>query len=105
MCGIGGMLGQPDEAVLSRMIDLLAHRGPDGRGIYSDDICGLAHARLAILDVHGSKQPLYGEKSVAVVNGEIYNHQHLKNPSYPYRTSGDSESILALHSQSQGESA
>ncbi len=105
MCGIGGMLGQPDEAVLSRMIDLLAHRGPDGRGIYSDDNCGLAHARLAILDVHGSKQPLYGEKSVAVVNGEIYNHQHLKNPSYPYRTNGDSESILALHSQSQGESA
>ena len=105
MCGIGGMLGQPDEAVLNRMIDLLAHRGPDGRGIYSDDNCGLAHARLAILDVHGSKQPLYGEKSVAVVNGEIYNHQDLKNSSYPYRTNGDSESILALHSQSQGNSA
>jgi asparagine synthase (glutamine-hydrolysing) len=105
MCGIGGMLGQPDKAVLSRMIDLIEHRGPDGRAIFSDDNCGLAHARLAILDVHGSKQPLYGDKAVAVVNGEIYNHLSLKNPNYIYRTHGDSEAVLALHSKSKGESA
>jgi asparagine synthase (glutamine-hydrolysing) len=97
MCGIGGMLGQPDEVVLSRMIDLLKHRGPDGRGIYSDDNCGLAHARLAILDLAGSPQPLHGPGKVAVVNGELYNHLELKTPSYNYSTNGDSEVILSLH--------
>ena len=54
MCGIGGMLGQPDDSVLSRMNTLLHHRGPDGNGIFSDDECGLAHTRLAILDIAGS---------------------------------------------------
>ena len=97
MCGIGGMLGQPDPAILSRMIDLMRHRGPDGDGIFFDDNCGLAHARLAILDVVGSPQPLHGPGKVAVVNGEIYNHLSLKNPSYNYSTMGDSEIILSMH--------
>ena len=97
MCGIGGMLGQPDPAILSRMIDLMRHRGPDGDGIFSDDNCGLAHARLAILDVVGSPQPLHGPGKVAVVNGEIYNHLSLKSPSYNYSTMGDSEIILSMH--------
>lgn len=97
MCGIGGMLGQPDEAVLNRMVDLMQHRGPDGRGIYSDHECGLAHARLAILDIHGSPQPLYGQGKVAVVNGEIYNHLKLKSYQYSYTTNGDSEVVLSLH--------
>jgi asparagine synthase (glutamine-hydrolysing) len=97
MCGIGGMLGQPDRAVLSRMIDLMKHRGPDGQGIFADDDCGLAHARLAILDVAGSAQPLHGPGKVAVVNGEIYNYLGLKDTSYNYTTNGDSEIILSLH--------
>ena len=97
MCGIGGMLGQPDPAVLSRMITLMKHRGPDGHGIFSDDNCGLAHARLAILDVAGSPQPLHGPGKVAVVNGEIYNYLSLKKSSYNYSTNGDSEIILSLH--------
>ncbi|MBT4065936.1 MAG: asparagine synthase (glutamine-hydrolyzing) [Euryarchaeota archaeon] len=97
MCGIGGMLGQPDKVVLSRMIDLMEHRGPDGRGTYEDDFCGLAHARLAILDLVGSPQPLRGPGKVAVVNGEFYNHLDLKSNSYNYSTNGDSEVILSLH--------
>ena len=56
MCGIGGMLGQPDRAVLSRMVELMKHRGPDGHGLFADDECGLAHSRLAIVDVEGSPQ-------------------------------------------------
>ena len=97
MCGIGGMLGQPDRAVLSRMITLMKHRGPDGQGIFADDNCGLAHTRLAILDVAGSSQPLYGPGKVVVVNGEIYNYLGLKDTSYNYTTNGDSEIILSLH--------
>jgi len=97
MCGIGGMLGNPDKSVLSRMVDLMQHRGPDGSGIFADDDCGLAHARLAIVDVEGSPQPLFGEGKVSVVNGEIYNYLDLKSSQYNYTTNGDSEVILSLH--------
>ena len=90
MCGIGGMLGQPDRTVLSRMNRLMDHRGPDGNGLFSDDYCGLAHTRLAILDISGSPQPLYGPGKVTVVNGEIYNHLELRNNIYQYTTNGDS---------------
>ena len=97
MCGIGGMLGEPDQAILSRMNSLMDHRGPDGHGIFSDDNCGLAHTRLAIVDIVGSPQPIYGPGKVAVVNGEIYNHLSLKNSMYQYTTNGDSEVVLSLH--------
>jgi asparagine synthase (glutamine-hydrolysing) len=97
MCGIGGMLGQPDQTVLSRMIKLMHHRGPDGSGLFSDDICGLAHTRLAILDIVGSPQPIHGPGKVAVVNGELYNHLDLKDNMYNYTTQGDSEVVLSLH--------
>lgn len=97
MCGIGGMLGEPDQAILSRMNTLMDHRGPDGQGIFSDDNCGLAHTRLAIVDIVGSPQPIYGPGKVAVVNGEIYNHLSLKNSMYQYTTNGDSEVVLSLH--------
>ena len=97
MCGIGGMLGQPDRDILKRMTNLMNHRGPNGKGIFSDEKCGLAHSRLAILDLNGSKQPLYGPGKVGVVNGEIYNYLDLKSHHYDYSTNGDSEVILSLH--------
>ena len=99
------MLGQTDDAVLNRMISLLQHRGPDGNGKFSDENCGLAHTRLAIVDIVGSPQPLYGPSSVAIVNGEIYNHSSLKRTDYHYNTSGDSECILALHNLYAGGDA
>ena len=99
------MLGQTDDAVLNRMISLLQHRGPDGNGKFSDENCGLAHTRLAIVDIIGSPQPLYGPSSVAIVNGEIYNHSSLKRTDYHYNTSGDSECILALHNLYAGGDA
>ena len=100
MCGIAAMLGQPDNAVLEHMVSLLAHRGPDGSGIWLDEQCGLSHSRLAIVDIAGSDQPIHSEHGcVLVVNGEIYNHQSTRQQltAYPWRTKGDSESILALH--------
>tara|TARA_Y100000996_G_scaffold414383_1_gene405085 strand:+ start:11 stop:1684 length:1674 start_codon:yes stop_codon:yes gene_type:complete len=87
------------------MISLLQHRGPDGNGKFSDENCGLAHTRLAIVDIIGSPQPLYGPSSVAIVNGEIYNHSSLKRTDYHYNTSGDSECILALHNLYAGGDA
>jgi len=82
------------------MTDMLQHRGPDGSGIWKDDDCGLGHSRLAIVDVAGSNQPLHSDHGcVTVVNGEIYNHEKIRKnlPSYPWKTRGDSESVLALH--------
>ena len=100
MCGIAAMLGRPSASVTRRMTDMLQHRGPDGSGIWKDDDCALGHSRLAIVDVTGSNQPLHSDHGcVAVVNGEIYNHEKIRKnlTSYPWKTRGDSESVLALH--------
>ena len=102
MCGIGGMLGNPDTAVVQRMNQLQVHRGPDGQNVWSNDYVAFAHTRLAIVDVHGSQQPIHGSNEhTLIVNGEIYNHLQLRSKltNYPFTTSGDSEVILALHEQ------
>ncbi len=100
MCGIAGMFGNPDSAVVSRMIKLIQHRGPDGQNFWSDDNISLGHSRLAIVDLSGSQQPMKGINSqILVANGEIYNfHQLRLESNYSWSTNGDSESILALHS-------
>ncbi|MGB0152160.1 MAG: asparagine synthase (glutamine-hydrolyzing) [Candidatus Poseidoniaceae archaeon] len=102
MCGIGGMLGRPDEAVLHRINRLQRHRGPDGDGVWADERVGLAHTRLAILDLDGGQQPIVGQHgAVAVVNGEIYNHLDLRAAcsTYRFQRKVDSEVVLALHAQ------
>lgn len=101
MCGIGVMLGSPEIEVLKGINDYQSHRGPDGSNIWYDDKCGLAHTRLAIVDISGSIQPIVSDEGVVLIhNGEIYNHKQIKknNPQYSWKTKGDSESILALHS-------
>ncbi|HIG03812.1 MAG TPA: asparagine synthase (glutamine-hydrolyzing) [Candidatus Poseidoniales archaeon] len=105
MCGIGGMLGEVDSAVLQRMNSLQSHRGPDGAQIWHDESCGLSHTRLSIVDLAGSDQPIGSDHSaVLVANGEIYNYSNLRQnrnlQQYAWRTKGDSETILALHQQS-----
>ena len=100
MCGIAGVLGQPDANMLTRMNRLQKHRGPDENDVWLDDHVGFAHARLSILDLESSQQPMTSmEGDVLVLNGEIYNHQDLrsKQASYPFKTLGDTESILATH--------
>ncbi len=55
MCGIAGVLhldGEPAQPVLvQRMTDVLAHRGPDGEGVFTDGPVGLGHRRLAVIDL------------------------------------------------------
>ena len=63
MCGIGGFLRKPnssqgrDRNTLWHIADRLYHRGPDQAGLYLDDKIGLAHTRLAIVDIKHSRQP------------------------------------------------
>jgi asparagine synthase (glutamine-hydrolysing) len=77
MCGIGGFIGAdlpPDPAALTRMCELLAHRGPDDRGIFVDGPIGLAHTRLSLLDLSpAGHQPWVDGEHALVFNGEIYN--------------------------------
>ena len=87
------------------MRDILAHRGPDGRGLMIDGPVGLAHTRLAIVDVTGGQQPMCNEDgSVWIVfNGEIYNHATLRPGlqarGHRYRTRCDTETILHLYEE------
>lgn len=63
------------------MIQSLDHRGPDETGIWVDDGVGLGVARLSIVDVAHGHQPVFSldRSVVAVCNGEIYNHQQLRD--------------------------
>jgi asparagine synthase (glutamine-hydrolysing) len=79
----------------------LAHRGPDGQGVWVGTNVGLGHRRLAIIDLAGGVQPLASadERYRIVFNGEIYNHralrQELKEAGYRFRTRSDTEVIPA----------
>lgn len=100
MCGISGMLGAPEPSIVKKMIQLQHHRGPDGSGIWSDASVCLGHARLAIVDLEGSPQPIQSQEgNVLIANGEIYNFESIRKSltDYPWTTFGDSETILALH--------
>lgn len=100
MCGIAGVLGHPDVAVLQRMNRLQQHRGPDENDVWLGEHIGFAHARLSIVDLHSSQQPMTGaEGTVVILNGEIYNHQALRanHSAYPFQTAGDTEAVLAVH--------
>jgi asparagine synthase (glutamine-hydrolysing) len=113
MCGIAGIVKldpyeQAEEDRLVRMRDIIAHRGPDGQGLIVDGRVGLAHRRLAIIDVGAGRQPMCNEDGTIwiVFNGEIYNHAALRPGlearGHRYRTRCDTETILHLYEE-EGE--
>lgn len=85
MCGIAGVgntNGEPVAmALLKRMAETIAHRGPDDEGYYVDGPVGLAHKRLAIIDLTPTgRQPMGNETGdvIIIYNGELFNFQHLR---------------------------
>ncbi|WP_295640759.1 asparagine synthase (glutamine-hydrolyzing) [uncultured Methylibium sp.] len=112
MCGIAGILDDhsgpvsPDD--LRRLADALAHRGPDGEGLWisPDGRAGLVHRRLAILDTSDAgHQPMHsadGRESI-VFNGEIYNFLELRGElaslGHRFTSESDTEVILAAWRQ------
>jgi asparagine synthase (glutamine-hydrolysing) len=86
------------------MAAAMAHRGPDGEGVWHDDTVGLAFRRLAIIDLHErSNQPLHFERWHLVFNGEIYNYlelrSELKTLGHRFTTEGDGEVLLHAWAQ------
>ena len=102
MCGFTGFTGSLDnkEEVIGEMIKRIYHRGPDSQENYIDDDIALGFARLSIIDLEGSKQPMENEDGslVLVFNGEIYNFQSIRedliSKGYKFKTKGDTETIL-----------
>ncbi len=108
MCGIAGMVlrsGAVVDGELQRMIAQLAHRGPEDSGTYASGSFGIAHARLAIIDLAGGHQPLFDadRRYALVCNGEIYNFIELRAElqalGHRFQTGSDSE--VALHGFAQ----
>ena len=104
MCGIAGFSGEFTEHGLRLALGRLAHRGPDGSGVYLNDCgIGLAHRRLSIIDLSDSgAQPMASEDGVVVItfNGEIYNYRELRDEltqkGVVFRGHSDTEVLLHL---------
>ena len=108
MCGIVGVLSTApvDRALVERMRDKLAHRGPDHAGVWQSpgrNIC-LGHRRLAIIDLDArSNQPMCSQdgRFVITFNGEIYNfravRKELETTGVRFRTDSDTEVLLEAY--------
>ena len=108
MCGIAGIVDltgnrPPERQELASMITTLHHRGPDGYGYFDDARCGLAHARLSIIDISGGNQPIHNTASDVwlVFNGEIFNYielrAELEAQGHRFYTRSDTEVIVHLY--------
>jgi asparagine synthase (glutamine-hydrolysing) len=104
MCGIAGIVvpaaGRYARQI-KQMTDCVSHRGPDGEGEHYFENCGLGHRRLSIVDLGTGQQPMLSGSGTCGItfNGEIYGYQEIR-PSltdYPFRTTSDTEVILALY--------
>ena len=105
MCGITGLIhlnGEPvSPVILKRMMDAIAHRGPDGEGQWIEGNVGIGHRRLAIIDLSpaGNQPMITGDhRYVLSYNGEIYNYREIRTElealGYWFRSQTDSEVVL-----------
>ena len=108
MCGICGIIrtdgSEIDRALIQRMNDLAAHRGPDGDGLYLEPGVALGHRRLAILDLNPrGRQPMawMDGRFQIVFNGEVYNYleirRELEGLGLRFLTGTDTEVIVAAY--------
>ena len=101
MSGIVAAHGPFDPALGQRMLDRLAHRGPDGEGTRAVDASWLGHRRLAVVDLERGAQPLGTSRGDLwlVGDGEVYNHEDLRAEigDERFRTRSDHEVALHLY--------
>jgi asparagine synthase (glutamine-hydrolysing) len=105
MCGVAGIVnldGRPvSSQILRAMTDVIAHRGPDGEGHWTDGPVGLGHRRLSIIDLsQAGRQPMQTSDGRYVIsyNGEIYNFRELRaeleSQGYRFNSRSDTEVLL-----------
>jgi asparagine synthase (glutamine-hydrolysing) len=105
MCGITGLLQLDQSSVglpkLKLMASAIRHRGPDGEGYWLENQIGLAHLRLAIIDLSpGGHQPRQTKdgRYVITYNGEIYNYLQLRTEleaaGFQFYSNSDTEVLL-----------
>ena len=108
MCGIFAAVGAPlADAAVRQVIGALRHRGPDGEGVYVDELAEvtLVHTRLAVIDLFTGAQPLESHDGdiVLVCNGELYDFERirasLERTGQRFKTGSDSEIIIGLYRQ------
>ncbi|EQC41730.1 asparagine synthase (glutamine-hydrolyzing) [Saprolegnia diclina VS20] len=106
MCGIVAYLdlnGGTAPVDLTAALDLLHHRGPDGQGVWHDASVGLGHVRLSIMDVAHGQQPLHAGGVHAVVNGEFYEFEAIRDDlcarGHVFSTQSDSEILVHLYNE------
>jgi asparagine synthase (glutamine-hydrolysing) len=114
MCGIVGKIylgfEQPvNSELIQRMMDIIAHRGPDGEGKFISGPIGLGHRRLSIIDLNTGDQPMCNEDETIwiVFNGEIYNfielRKNLIKQGHKFRSTSDTEVIIHLYEEKGAE--
>lgn len=109
MCGFVGAFDLTQDLIglrsqVLKMAKRIRHRGPDWSGIYCGEKAILVHERLSIVDIKSGGQPLYNKDKnlVLAVNGEIYNHQNIRNRfkgRYEFQSNSDCEVLLALYQE------
>jgi asparagine synthase (glutamine-hydrolysing) len=109
MCGIAGILrwqGAPQhEGEVERMTAAIAHRGPDGVGLWRRDGVALGHRRLAIIDPELGIQPMSNEDETLWItyNGELYNFVEIKNQlqkkGHKFVTHSDTEVVIHAYQE------
>jgi asparagine synthase (glutamine-hydrolysing) len=110
MCGIAGIVDPKSSDLdgdLSRMLQRLVHRGPDGEGRHIDKNRSLALGmrRLSIIDLEGGWQPIWNEDHTicAFFNGEIYNYlelgEELRRSGHRFHTRSDTEVLVHLYEE------
>jgi len=108
MCGIFGAAGRDlSDGALDRVLEVLEHRGPDGRGTFTERSAQLtlAHTRLAVIDLQTGEQPIESDDGsiVLAANGEIYEFERIRSSlearGHRFKTKSDSEVILYLYKE------
>ena len=105
MCGILAIIGKgKEEQLVKELSKRMSHRGPDESDFHVTEKGHiLSHERLSIIDLFSGRQPIKGTSTAEMVhNGEIYNHQELRDgilKEHTFRTKSDSEVIVHLYEE------
>ena len=105
MCGILAIIGKgKDQELVKQLSKRMSHRGPDESDLHiTENGHVLSHERLSIIDLDSGRQPIKGTVTAYMVhNGEIYNHQELRDgilKHHTFRTKSDSEVIVHLYEE------